>query len=80
MQMDEAAAESLQENPSEDEFCLALRNGLVLCNVLNRVNPGAVSKVARPDSKSRSSNMSVLSFDLCKRAGCGESCDHGSVH
>uniref|UniRef100_A0A0E0DF43 Kinesin motor domain-containing protein n=1 Tax=Oryza meridionalis TaxID=40149 RepID=A0A0E0DF43_9ORYZ len=40
-----AAAESLPERPSEEEFCVALRNGLVLCNVLNRVNPGAVPKV-----------------------------------
>ncbi|KAL6845836.1 hypothetical protein ACP4OV_024411 [Aristida adscensionis] len=44
-QMEPAAAESLPERPSEEEFCAALRNGLVLCNVLNRVNPGAVPKV-----------------------------------
>ncbi|KAL0306219.1 UNVERIFIED_CONTAM: Kinesin-like protein KIN-14F [Sesamum radiatum] len=30
---------------TEGEFCLALRNGLILCNVLNKVNPGAVHKV-----------------------------------
>ncbi|XP_015692341.2 kinesin-like protein KIN-14F [Oryza brachyantha] len=44
-QMEPAAVESLPERPSEEEFCVALRNGLVLCNVLNRVNPGAVPKV-----------------------------------
>ena len=44
-QMEPAAAESLPERPSEEEFCVALRNGLVLCKVLNRVNPGAVPKV-----------------------------------
>nr|XP_015633454.1 kinesin-like protein KIN-14F [Oryza sativa Japonica Group] len=44
-QMEAAAAESLPERPSEEEFCVALRNGLVLCNVLNHVNPGAVPKV-----------------------------------
>ncbi|ONM16826.1 Kinesin KP1 [Zea mays] len=44
-QMEPAAAESLPERPSEEDFCAALRNGLVLCKVLNRVNPGAVPKV-----------------------------------
>ncbi|CAD6260595.1 unnamed protein product [Miscanthus lutarioriparius] len=44
-QMEPAAAESLPGRPSEEEFCVALRNGLVLCKVLNRVNPGAVPKV-----------------------------------
>uniref|UniRef100_A0A0E0H1X2 Kinesin motor domain-containing protein n=1 Tax=Oryza nivara TaxID=4536 RepID=A0A0E0H1X2_ORYNI len=44
-QMEAAAAESLPERPEEEEFCVALRNGLVLCNVLNHVNPGAVPKV-----------------------------------
>nr|CAB3484799.1 unnamed protein product [Digitaria exilis] len=43
--MEPAAVESLPERPSEEEFCAALRNGLVLCKVLNRVNPGAVPKV-----------------------------------
>ncbi|KAF5746715.1 kinesin-4-like [Tripterygium wilfordii] len=31
--------------PSEEEFRLGLRSGIVLCNVLNKVNPGAVPKV-----------------------------------
>ncbi|KAL1188072.1 Kinesin-like protein KIN-14F [Cardamine amara subsp. amara] len=44
-QMDQGAAETLPEKPSEDEFRLALRNGLILCNVLNKVNPGSVLKV-----------------------------------
>ncbi|KAJ8754251.1 hypothetical protein K2173_002151 [Erythroxylum novogranatense] len=44
-QMDQAASSSLPKEPSEEEFCLALRNGLILCNVLNKVNPGAVHKV-----------------------------------
>ncbi|KAK9268772.1 hypothetical protein L1049_000534 [Liquidambar formosana] len=43
--MDHGASESLPEEPTEEEFCLALRNGLILCNVLNKVNPGAVLKV-----------------------------------
>ncbi|CAA7025657.1 unnamed protein product [Microthlaspi erraticum] len=44
-QMDQAAAATLPEKPSEEEFSLALRNGLILCNVLNKVNPGSVLKV-----------------------------------
>ncbi|KAJ1271424.1 hypothetical protein BS78_06G127600 [Paspalum vaginatum] len=44
-QMEPEAGESLPERPSDEEFCAALRNGLVLCKVLNRVNPGAVPKV-----------------------------------
>ncbi|KAA8523524.1 hypothetical protein F0562_009947 [Nyssa sinensis] len=44
-QMDNGASEVLPKEPSEEEFRLALRNGLILCNVLNKVNPGAVHKV-----------------------------------
>ncbi|XP_022139575.1 kinesin-like protein KIN-14F isoform X2 [Momordica charantia] len=43
--MDHGASGVLSNEPSEEEFCLALRNGLILCNVLNKVNPGAVLKV-----------------------------------
>ncbi|KAK4355138.1 hypothetical protein RND71_024109 [Anisodus tanguticus] len=39
------ASEMLPEEPTEEEFRCALRNGLILCNVLNKVNPGAVHKV-----------------------------------
>ncbi|XP_068636500.1 kinesin-like protein KIN-14F isoform X2 [Aristolochia californica] len=44
-QMDQGASEILSKEPSEEEFCRALRNGLILCNILNKVNPGSVSKV-----------------------------------
>lgn len=44
-QMDHGASGVLPKEPAEEEFRLALRNGLVLCNVLNKVNPGAVYKV-----------------------------------
>jgi kinesin family protein C2/C3 len=40
-----AAVEALPERPSKEEFGRALRNGLILCTVLNRVNPGTVPKV-----------------------------------
>ncbi|XP_073009938.1 kinesin-like protein KIN-14F isoform X1 [Typha latifolia] len=43
--MDQVAEETLPEEPSEEEFRLALRNGLTLCNILNKVNPGAIPKV-----------------------------------
>ncbi|KAM0943058.1 putative minus-end-directed kinesin ATPase [Dioscorea sansibarensis] len=43
--MDGAASETLPAEPSEAEFCLALRNGLILCNVLNKVNPGSIPKI-----------------------------------
>ncbi|KAK9941143.1 hypothetical protein M0R45_017769 [Rubus argutus] len=43
--MDYGASETLSKEPSEEEFRLSLRNGLILCNVLNKVNPGAVLKV-----------------------------------
>ncbi|CAM6047082.1 unnamed protein product [Sphagnum compactum] len=36
---------SLPRQPSEEELRLCLRNGLVLCNVINKVHPGAVPKV-----------------------------------
>ncbi|VVA90582.1 unnamed protein product [Arabis nemorensis] len=35
----------LPADPSEDDFRIALRSGILLCNVLNRVKPGAVAKV-----------------------------------
>ena len=44
-QMDHGASSALPKESSEEDFCLALRNGLILCNVLNKVNPGAVLKV-----------------------------------
>ncbi|XP_060219302.1 kinesin-like protein KIN-14I [Lycium barbarum] len=46
------AAKDLPAQPSEEDFRLGLRSGIVLCNVLNKVQPGAVQKVveAPPDS------------------------------
>lgn len=39
------AAKDLPAEPSEEEFRLGLRSGIMICNVLNKVQPGAVSKV-----------------------------------
>jgi len=47
-EMDQVAWDTLPKEPCEEDFCLALRNGLILCNVLNKVNPGAVPKVLLP--------------------------------
>ncbi|XP_027158613.1 kinesin-like protein KIN-14F [Coffea eugenioides] len=35
----------LPAEPSEEDFRLGLRSGIILCNVLNKVQPGAVQKV-----------------------------------
>ncbi|XP_073225494.1 kinesin-like protein KIN-14F isoform X2 [Cicer arietinum] len=43
--MDNVACSFLPPKPSQQDFCISLRNGLILCNVLNKVNPGAVVKV-----------------------------------
>ncbi|XAR52669.1 Minus-end-directed kinesin ATPase [Bertholletia excelsa] len=40
----------LPAQPSEEEFRLGLRSGIILCNVLNKVQPGAISKVIEAPS------------------------------
>lgn len=39
------ASRDLPNEPSEEEFRLGLRNGILLCNVINKVHPGSVPKV-----------------------------------
>ncbi|XP_041020944.1 kinesin-like protein KIN-14I isoform X1 [Juglans microcarpa x Juglans regia] len=39
------AAKDLPAEPSEEEFRLGLRSGIILCNALNKVHSGAVPKV-----------------------------------
>ncbi|XVE80609.1 hypothetical protein DITRI_Ditri14bG0153000 [Diplodiscus trichospermus] len=46
-QMDQVALEVLPRDPSEEEFRRVLCNGFILCNILNKVNPGAVPKVVK---------------------------------
>ena len=36
----------LPEQPSEEEFRLGLRNGIILCNAFNKVYPGTIPKVS----------------------------------
>ncbi|KAL4607875.1 hypothetical protein ACB092_09G207000 [Castanea dentata] len=40
----------ISKQPSEREFISCLRNGLVLCNAINKINPGAVPKVVENPS------------------------------
>ncbi|XP_021821255.1 kinesin-like protein KIN-14I isoform X1 [Prunus avium] len=42
----------LPAEPSEEDFRLGLRSGIILCNVLNKVQPGAVLKVVEGPSDS----------------------------
>ncbi|GMJ02366.1 hypothetical protein like AT3G10310 [Hibiscus trionum] len=42
--------------PSEREFISCLRNGLILCNVINKIHPGAVAKVVESNSHAQSFN------------------------
>ncbi|XP_071695047.1 kinesin-like protein KIN-14I [Rutidosis leptorrhynchoides] len=44
------AARDLPAEPSEEDFRLGLRSGMILCNVLNKIKPGAVSKVINAPS------------------------------
>ncbi|KAL2231272.1 UNVERIFIED_CONTAM: Kinesin-like protein KIN-14G [Sesamum indicum] len=39
------AGKDLPAEPSEEHFRVGLRSGTILCNVLNKVHPGAVAKV-----------------------------------
>ncbi|MCO5600395.1 hypothetical protein L7F22_054507 [Adiantum nelumboides] len=36
---------NMPSDPSEEELRLCLRNGLVLCNLINKIHPGAVLKI-----------------------------------
>ncbi|GAB2281699.1 Kinesin-like protein KIN-14I [Dionaea muscipula] len=44
------ASKDLPAEPSEEELRLALRSGMILCNVINRVKSGAVPKVVESPS------------------------------
>jgi len=35
----------LPAEPSEEDFRIGLRSGIILCSVLNKIQPGSVSKV-----------------------------------
>ncbi|KAK9125208.1 hypothetical protein Scep_014054 [Stephania cephalantha] len=43
----------LLERPTEKEFVSCLRNGILLCNAINKIQPGAVSKVIEGHSASQ---------------------------
>ncbi|KAE8803193.1 kinesin-4-like [Hordeum vulgare] len=45
-------AKDLAEEPSEEEFRVGLRNGIILCNAVNKIQPGTVPKVVEVHSVS----------------------------
>ncbi|KAJ7976754.1 Kinesin-like protein [Quillaja saponaria] len=45
---------NIPKQPSEREFISCLRNGLILCNAVNKINPGAVSRVVDNQLSSQS--------------------------
>uniref|UniRef100_R7W147 Kinesin-4 n=1 Tax=Aegilops tauschii TaxID=37682 RepID=R7W147_AEGTA len=45
-------AKNLAEEPSEEEFRVGLRNGIILCNAVNKIQPGTVPKVVEVHSVS----------------------------
>jgi kinesin family member C2/C3 len=53
-------AKDLAEEPSEEEFWVGLRNGIILCNAVNKIQPGTVPKVAFVPFKS----LKISSFLL----------------
>ncbi|KAG2316575.1 hypothetical protein Bca52824_019697 [Brassica carinata] len=49
--------------PSEEDFRVGLCSGIVLCNVLNKVNPGSVSKVVEaPDDVADGAALSAFQY------------------
>ncbi|XP_024014906.1 kinesin-like protein KIN-14L [Eutrema salsugineum] len=46
----------IPSQPSEKEFISCLRNGMILCNAINKIRPGAVSKVVENYSHLQSFN------------------------
>ncbi|XWS59100.1 hypothetical protein CRYUN_Cryun08bG0093000 [Craigia yunnanensis] len=44
----------ISSQPSEKELISCLRNGLILCNVINKIHPGAVPKVVERNSHAQS--------------------------
>lgn len=46
----------IPNQPSEKEFVSCLRNGMILCNAINKIHPGAVSKVVESYSHLHSFN------------------------
>lgn len=71
-------AKDMPAEPSEEEFILALRNGIILCQVLNQIQPGVIPKVLRFVVVEREGERVVaFRFELvlifCCRAGSGSS-------
>ena len=52
----------LPPRPSEQEFVSCLRNGLFLCNLINKIQPGAVPRVMDKLKLCLSSSFYMLLF------------------
>uniref|UniRef100_A0A7N0U7X8 Uncharacterized protein n=1 Tax=Kalanchoe fedtschenkoi TaxID=63787 RepID=A0A7N0U7X8_KALFE len=54
----------LPDEPTEEEFRIGLRSGIILCNALNRVQPGAVPKVVEGpyDSNAGSDRAALCAY------------------
>ncbi|KAL2254159.1 UNVERIFIED_CONTAM: Kinesin-like protein KIN-14G [Sesamum indicum] len=50
----------LPDQPSEEEFRLGLRSGIILCNALNKVQPGAVTKALKNTLHSTKEDVQML--------------------
>ncbi|KAJ4955678.1 hypothetical protein NE237_012461 [Protea cynaroides] len=55
-------AKDFPAQPSEDEFRVGLRSGIILCNVLNKVQPGAVPKVVESPPVSDGAALSAYQY------------------
>ncbi|CAI0551689.1 unnamed protein product [Linum tenue] len=55
-------SKDLPSQPSEEEFKLGLRSGIILCNVLNKVQPGRIAKVVEgPGDSYNTADVAPLS-------------------
>ncbi|CAN0914119.1 Kinesin-like protein KIN-14G [Linum grandiflorum] len=55
-------SKDLPSQPSEEEFRLGLRSGIILCNVFNKVQPGRIAKVVEgPGDSYMTSDVAPLS-------------------
>ncbi|KAL0370640.1 UNVERIFIED_CONTAM: Kinesin-like protein KIN-14I [Sesamum angustifolium] len=70
------SAKDLPAEPSEEEFRLGLRSGIILCNALNKVQPGAVPKplkrweclLLRPDLEQGGKSSRVVNCVLALKS------------
>ncbi|KAJ7561853.1 hypothetical protein O6H91_03G044200 [Diphasiastrum complanatum] len=52
----------ISNEPSEEELRLCLRNGLVLCNLMNRIHPGAIPKIVESPASLSASDGALSAY------------------